>query len=476
MLQDAAVSYIAPTAGPARGISYGESLSSDPRVAELRNREHWFLTVANPREVTALSALRATLASFAYHVGRVCFTLYALSLFAALVTTCALSESEAGNDICRGGLLTELTDTTQSQWAHYFPTMLTALSTLLMAFYCNIATQQYMSSYYACKNLQQRVSDLVAMAVGSMGDKPEATGLLLDVWRSANIVHLSCYALGDKARAVYSFDGFVIPVAHAFGMHDGEERQGMFKQGELDLINQTKTEQAKGLLKELPPQPSGAWGTTIAVAKFAKRVSRLKRQSSMPNEPVSNKRGDVRSRGAVAYRLFSVRLYRLVQEATTQGWTGVTWPAWQSALGGLRQAGGEVQHRGLYRTPQVYRHALLLVVFVTITVDVIDLGTTVGLSFQQGYAFAGTVALLTGLLLALMMIAVTALVGVCMDMEQPFGDDTIDMPALSFVAATAESTLALVVPPSVSSQAACDEITHVDVSQLNADTSFAVSA
>ena len=64
------------------------------------------------------------------------------------------------------------------------------------------------------------------------------------------------------------------------------------------------------------------------------------------------------------------------------------------------------------------------------------------------------------------VLVTTLLLGVCADLESPFGSDPMDLPGLSYVAAAAETTLANVLPPSAATAHAKREITTLDKSTL----------
>jgi hypothetical protein len=68
------------------------------------------------------------------------------------------------------------------------------LATLLLSFYCNLALSEYKLAYMAATAARQRVIDLLTLAAGTMGDKPRARPLLLDIWRCANLMHVASYA------------------------------------------------------------------------------------------------------------------------------------------------------------------------------------------------------------------------------------------------------------------------------------------
>ena len=44
------------------------------------------------------------------------------------------------------------------------------MTTLLIAFYCNIALGYYMETYYACQQLNSRVQQLMSLAAGKCSD------------------------------------------------------------------------------------------------------------------------------------------------------------------------------------------------------------------------------------------------------------------------------------------------------------------
>ena len=50
---------------------------------------------------------------------------------------------------------------------------------------------------------------------------PDAHEVRLEFWRCLNLYHLCSWVLSDKSRETYSVDNFLIPVATAYGVHDG---------------------------------------------------------------------------------------------------------------------------------------------------------------------------------------------------------------------------------------------------------------
>jgi hypothetical protein len=103
---------------------------------------------------------------------------------------------------------------------------------------------------------------------------------------------------------------------------------------------------------------------------------------------------------------------------------------------------------------------------MTLVLDAVLLGSTIGRVFQSEYDHAWFV---TGIATVLYVAAVSVamlLLGAAADMESPFGDDPMDLPGLSYVAAAAESTLTYVLPPSLAASNAKREITTVDSVKL----------
>ena len=80
-------------------------------------------------------------------------------------------------------------------------------------------------------------------------------------------------------------------------------------------------------------------------------------------------RGNNSSPAALAAHLYSLRLYRVVQAALEAEMSSVAWPVWGSALANLRHAAHDVERRGLYRLPILYRHSVQLLVHLTIVRD-----------------------------------------------------------------------------------------------------------
>ena len=77
--------------------------------------------------------------------------------------------------------------------------MLNGLATLLLSFYANLAMEQYRSVYHTCQSAKQRLIELIILSAAIFGDEvAQGESVLIDIWRSANLVHAAAYALADK--------------------------------------------------------------------------------------------------------------------------------------------------------------------------------------------------------------------------------------------------------------------------------------
>ena len=118
-------------------------------------------------------------------------------------------------------------------------------------------------------------------------------------------MHHSTYCLADEKRLVYSFDGFLIPIAQAFGPTDGGEQQGMFRRDEL-----------VGLGKEymIPTAavrfPVPAMSTSEIHDQYTEeptfRDGRASDETARADKLIGDVRGDLRSDAALCYQVCSV--------------------------------------------------------------------------------------------------------------------------------------------------------------------------
>ena len=96
--------------------------------------------------------------------------------------------------------------------------------------------------------------------------------------------------------------------------------------------------------------------------------------------------------------------------------------------------------------PKIYRLSVQFVVVTTLTADTFILGTVMGRVFQQDYAYAASAAVFATLLLVALLVPTVLLIGACVDLEEPFGDNLMDMPGLANVRSAAEVSLNIVAP------------------------------
>jgi len=257
-----------------------------------------------------------------------------------------------------------------------------------------------------------------ALAAGALaaGDKVARRPLLMEIWRLANLAHLLAYASGvgptRTARVCqYSVRLFVIPVAVAFGEHDGGQKLGMLSPAEVSE------------LEELAENPD------------------------------------------LASLLLYARLYDVVQQATHAKLSSVAWPVWGAALRDLRTSLEAIAHLHADRLPHIYVLVVRLVCVVTLSVNFFYIGAWAGYEYMHydrlaetivadtnGYKSAWNVGSMqvivlwfSATLVCLVIAMLQLLQHVADAMQDPLGHDTRDIPVLSIVSNTARETLELVV-------------------------------
>ena len=418
--------------GSSGKMLFGTGLARNSLIKPMLDRENFFLTVLIPRSFNPVIVLRAIWSYLT--VPRLLFLTVCFGLYFGIANHCAslASDEEVAHSMCNGGPTGDGGVQKAFSFVDYRSVILNSLATLLLSFYSNLAITEYKMAYYTCQTAKSRIIDLMTVVVADLGDKmgnPKKPELLLELWRSANLTHLAAYCLADKNREVYSFENFLLPVAMAFGPYDGEEQLGMFHRSELVELGK------EGLLDEQAPQPRGP--TPRSTDRSRPPTNR---------EVVGDQRGDMRSDVALIYNFFLARLYRLVRDAARAGLTTAPFPVWHGLLLNVKSSNDEIQRRGLYRMPKIYKISVLLVVTVTLMADSLVMGTVVGRVYQEGYEYADYVAVFATTLLAVLLVPITLLVASCMDMEEPFGSNSMDMPGLSYVRGAAEPTLNMIVP------------------------------
>ena len=407
-------------------------------------------------------------------------------VYAAVATSCyAIELDDGGASFCDGG--PRVNGALIFDWHAYWPSILNTLATLLLAFYCNVCLSNYQGAYVTCQRAKTAVLDFIALAVGQLGDRPVNRPLLIELWRAANLVHVATFVLADKARAVYSFENFVLPVSEAFGEWNGADRRGMFTAEELRMVshsqdvfealahkgvaaamvlhqhNAASTIQAawRGYAHRCEGSAAGKFtraGTVHLREASAKRPSvdkmvagYLKQHSAemhamrRKHTTLINARGDIRGRASFVHAAAILRLHRLVHAVNSRRLASMP-AAWGTALRNLRDACETLKMSALYRIPPIYRFAVICVMQVTLIGDAFILATIVGRLFQSDYEYASAGAVLVTVLLIAVVLFASLILGAAIEMEQPFGGDPIDLPCLSYVAGAAEASLLLISP------------------------------
>ena len=390
-------------------VKYGESIASDPQLGPTLDRERYFLNKLIPRHENIMSNLRMSCST--WNLQDTFVVIFVLAVFGTSAGLCSQTDDSA------------LSYCADFSFKDYTSAILNVLATFLLAFYCNVATNEYSHVYQQCQLARQRTIDLVTLAAGTMDGGPRAQQLQMDIWRSANLMHLAAYTLSDKASAfeepikrggthdpkrIYSIDSFVIPVASAYGSTDTDAGgwRGMLREQELEHLS-----------------------------------SFVERDDSTKANQLSNSRGDVRSRASFIDSAFSVRLIRLAEYAIEQKLTTAAWPVWGAAIRNHREATSALFRRALPRVRTLYRECVGLVVTLALVADALTLGPKVGLIVANRMPNAWVVATFAGVFLASVVLTVRVLISFCQNLERPIGSDPTDLPVLSYVMAAAEISL-----------------------------------
>ena len=452
---------------------YDDDMANMSTVQAIMRREEHFLRVLVPRTETWKTTPMEPLSILTR--GRVFFLIFVFAIYTIACITCSKGTSENGHVLCSGGPFAD--PDAAFDWSDFRPAVLTTVASLLLAFYTNVCVNVYQQCYLATQDLRRAVIDVVTLAVGSFGHDARSQEVLNDVWRCVNLIHASAYVLSDKARTTYSFEHFLIPVGRAYGPWDGVERLGMFRKGELDRLMKASmwkrrvsstthlhmqsmarlqvTSSRMEELSEITPSDQGSCDRVASPSsgRLAPRPV-LHRSGASPPPPaatgfnaISDMTGNNSSPAALAAHMYAIRLYRVIQLALERNMSSVAWPVWGAALSNLRSAAHDVERRGLYRFPVLYRHSVMLVVQLVIVYDVFVLGTVVGRLFHQGYSYAWFSTVLSTLTMLVLVCVITLITSAAEDMERPFGNDPLDLPGLSYVTGTATATLDMVVPP-----------------------------
>lgn len=204
-----------------RGVRFGANVDVDERLRPILKREKFFLNIMIPRKRSCRAAMKDWWAVTTKGEGGPFILLLVVAVHAGMIGLC-----RADSDVCAGALPPDaaaLSYLANGGW--YAPALLNALAALMIAFYANTCLGLYRDTYSACQSLRHSVQDLSTMACGTI--HPDRRQARLEIWRCANLFHLSTYVLADRQRSTYSFENFLLAVAEAFGEHDGQNNLGM---------------------------------------------------------------------------------------------------------------------------------------------------------------------------------------------------------------------------------------------------------
>jgi len=296
----------------------------------MRQRERFLFTNIEP----GFRSTRSKLENLRIYCvrGPMCSCGFYVLIITYIITAagCAMDDEEEGLTlrarICSGP------DSEWSDWSLYFPAMLNTLTAFLLVFYLSQCYTRYQSCVDVCQDLKKAVIDVMLICVGTIGDKEHCTPVLMEFWRTLNLVHLTAYEGKDtngKGTGIFSFAGFVLPVASAFGV----EEFGMLTRDEVEHIS---------------------------------RLAELHRSH------------------VLYHQLLFSRLYRLAQTAIAEKWTSANWPVWQNAFAGLRSATERLMHHATMRVPEIYVIAVSLTAFITMWTNFVMLGAGVGAAIRFG--------------------------------------------------------------------------------------------
>ena len=231
--------------GKGTSIRFGTSIESDERLRAQLEREKYFLTVVIPRYATWRAAvsdwLRRSMRPDVYVA-----LILVVTVHVGAAVGCHNSE---GADVCAGGPVDNLDEgflRTFRAYAfnEYGPPVLNMLATLMLSFYANVCMNLYREAYLSCQMLKEAMLDLTALAVGTT--KPRAVAVRMEFWRCLNLFHVCSYVVADKARATYSFDNFLVPIATAYGPYDGRKELGMMRWRELSVLKTSAQQMRDG--------------------------------------------------------------------------------------------------------------------------------------------------------------------------------------------------------------------------------------
>ena len=466
-------------------MRYGKTVETDLRLSKLVEREHFLLSVIMPRFRT-LADMRKEWVRRTIKLSVLIPSLIVIVLHIGAAAIC----TQAGSSVCAGG--PEL-DADQDGWTayafkEYGPPMINALATLMLSFYANVCMNLYTEGYFAARQLQESILDVITMVAGTI--PTQMRDVRMEFWRCVNLHHLCTYVLADKQRATYNLDNFLVPVASAYGEWDNESKLGMLRQEELELLHTSpaRVKKLKKAAEKAAEQGSGVGETTTkdslrrTVTKMAlgknvdaeqSELRREKHRNSSKHgsshgvvgyeghsKTLANSRGDVSSPAAIMHAALGVRLYQLVDLVLEEKLSRAAWPAWNAVCMKLRSNSERLKQRALFRLPRIYQASVRFLVASTILTDTYLLASHAARLLRNVQADEGwmqhsyvgaAIDLGLNLLLTWCLSVFLDAIG---DMQTPFGGEPLDMPGLSYVCGAAEVSLRMVVGAATTKESA----------------------
>jgi len=374
------------------GCRFGLNLLSDRRVNTLFEHDRWAFHSANHNASQAREAFEYFI-FYVHRLFRLMSFWFLVILYATVCVSCSVGQSESAPylySLCKGPQ--------DVAYGQLWPSLLNTLSVFSLIFYLNSMYLRYELAFTTCRENMNSSMTLLVMAIGSCGDSAVSSKVLMEFWRTLNMIHLTNYA-GMVHSEIYSLETFAIPIAMSFGPYDEKDQFGMLARE--DLLE----------------------------------IERLMQESKAHGEAADQ----------LVNRLYNARLYRLVQNVLRDKLTTVAWPAWQAAIIKLRSSAEDLAALTTYRIPAVYTISVRMIVSLTLAADLMILGANVGsvyhdTSYESPWFVIAYCSVLVVACCGLTMLMIDA----THMFEDPFGTDHFDFPVFAWVCSVAREGLELV--------------------------------
>ena len=183
-----------------RGVRFGELLASEAPATFLAmmHREEKLLTIFDPPRRTSGTVSRLICMYLRKALLRP-MTWVLLLVYAATALGCSVESHDyavAGDahsgdrGICSGPV--------EWEYADYFPFILNTMAIFLMAFYGNHVYTRWLQMYDTSAETRSSISSLLALCTGTLV-KDGGEEALMELWRTANMVHYSHCCLATSA-------------------------------------------------------------------------------------------------------------------------------------------------------------------------------------------------------------------------------------------------------------------------------------